>query len=915
MSNTATVITTKAGEALIAQMQAENKVLVIDKFIFANVPNRPAFPNRDDVVPVEHVVHESAVHEQGRLTENSVIYSTTLASNVGPFSFNWSGLFCSEHNVLVAINFPPPVDKTVDAPGITGNTLVRSFVLEYKGISETTNITVDPSSWQYDAHKRMSKMDNDTAQAIIDQNGKDWFIDDGFIVTPQSGAYSIKAGAGYVSGHRISLDFDRIIQVPEKPAFIYVDAFREGSPTGEWQTKYTFVVAAEEKDDYDLFNGEKHFVCKIAQILGDGSVIDLRKKNDTDENVINSVEQSTGLNIYPREVDKYIGDEYSILQQGVSAVRVKNKAGKIIICNMFPLVNGNIEALHINEMKIVVSGVSVYLTEINAEPINGQAAAFGVKPGKVNSLRLQEFFLQCDNKGWIPFFDDGIYQIGGNFSLPKYGIKGQSRFSVFFDVEDDVKGVVFNYNDVGNWGDGQGQIENISIRAKKECTASFFRVSTPSRGFLINNVGFRIGRGACVELFDSYYINFSNVAFSGNWLGRLPTVESERITGVAVKVNDREINNILWMKCDFKDLASCILGVGDVFVGSNSLQFTSCAFERIGDVCFDSRGFHAQFDSCYFEGLDQNQKLNINSDNPYHRNAMAIAGAGDLIFNNCLLNCIHVRSDDPDYAIFESVLNRIVFNSGSLGVPDNFSGKKLRDVRYSTRAVIVNNSCTGLTDINRGAYERPSQQFTNVYVDISTKSLIAASQLMADDTYAATTYRYKTYPSPEVFGFPHPIPFGLIDGHIDQQYFSVAMKARQYRLNRTTKRLGWLDIEAVFVISPDCPDYADLDDVSVKYSGDKSVFVDTEINLKEKLKVYRVRPPRTNMNEKYPFAYQIAIIGESGNDIPKMLTTEVKISCSMVDFGGGSIDAGFGIYQQLAHWTDFKPLNAMVDDQ
>ncbi|MEC6831948.1 phage tail protein [Photobacterium toruni] len=279
MSNTATVITTKAGEALIAQMQAENKVLVIDKFIFANVPNRPAFPNRDDVVPTEHVVHESAVHEQGRLTENSVIYSTTLASNVGPFSFNWSGLFCSEHNVLVAINFPPPVDKTVDAPGITGNTLVRSFVLEYKGIAETTNITVDPSSWQYDAHKRMSKMDNDTAQAIIDQNGKDWFIDDGFIVTPQSSAYSIKAGAGYVSGHRISLDFDRIIQVPEKPAFIYVDAFREGSPTGEWQTKFTFVVAADEKDDYTDAQGVNHFVCKIAQVFEEGSVSILRKKD------------------------------------------------------------------------------------------------------------------------------------------------------------------------------------------------------------------------------------------------------------------------------------------------------------------------------------------------------------------------------------------------------------------------------------------------------------------------------------------------------------------------------------------------------------------------------------------------------------------------------------------------------------
>lgn len=280
-NTTSKVITTKAGEALIAQMQAENKVLVIDKFIFANVPNRPDFPQREDLLPTEYVVHESAVHEQGRMTENSVIYSTTIASNVGPFTFNWSGLYCSEHNTLVAINFPAAVDKTVDGPGVTGNTLVRSFVLEYKGIAETTNITVDPASWQYDAHKRMSKMDNDSAQAIIDQNGKDWFIDDGFIVTPQSTAYNIKAGAGYVSGHRITLDFDRIVQAPIKPSFIYVDAYREGNPTGEWVTKFNFVVSPDEKDDYTDAQGVQHFVSKIAQVMEDGSVGDMRPSGIT----------------------------------------------------------------------------------------------------------------------------------------------------------------------------------------------------------------------------------------------------------------------------------------------------------------------------------------------------------------------------------------------------------------------------------------------------------------------------------------------------------------------------------------------------------------------------------------------------------------------------------------------------------
>ncbi|MCJ0817966.1 phage tail protein [Vibrio vulnificus] len=126
---------------------------------------------------------------------------------------------------------------------------------------------------------QVSKSDERVAQAIIDQNGKDWFIDDGFLVTPQASAFNIKAGAGYVSGNRVMLEFDRNVQVPNKPSFIYVDAHREGTPTGEQVTLFDFVITADEKDDYTDANGMKHFVCKIAQVLGDGTVTDLRSLN------------------------------------------------------------------------------------------------------------------------------------------------------------------------------------------------------------------------------------------------------------------------------------------------------------------------------------------------------------------------------------------------------------------------------------------------------------------------------------------------------------------------------------------------------------------------------------------------------------------------------------------------------------
>ncbi|MEZ8372814.1 phage tail protein [Vibrio cyclitrophicus] len=274
-------IFTAAGKALLAQLNAEEKALVIDKMIFANVPNRPEYPQPDDVVPSNDVVHEAAVEQRGRLSVDSVIYSTTLTSQEGPFEFNWTGAYCSEYGVLVTIDHHALTPKTADEPGVSGNTLVRSVVLEYKDIAEITNITVDASTWQYNATPRMKKMDDDVAQSIIDQNGKDWFIEDGFLVTPQASAFNIKAGAGYVSGNRVTLEFDRNVQVPNKPSFIYVDAHREGTPTGEQVTLFDFVVTAEEKDDYTAANGVKHFVCKIAQVLADGSVSDLRTEGDS----------------------------------------------------------------------------------------------------------------------------------------------------------------------------------------------------------------------------------------------------------------------------------------------------------------------------------------------------------------------------------------------------------------------------------------------------------------------------------------------------------------------------------------------------------------------------------------------------------------------------------------------------------
>ncbi|EOS8311453.1 phage tail protein [Vibrio vulnificus] len=358
-------ILTAAGKALLAQLNAEEKPLIIDKMIFANVPNRPEYPQPDDVVPTDHVVHQEGVEQRGRLTADSVIYSTTLTSDVGPFEFNWTGAYCSEHGVLVTIDHHALTPKTADEPGVAGNTLVRSVVLEYKDIAEITNITVDASSWQYNATPRMKKMDEDVAQAIIDQNGKDWFIDDGFLVTPSGSAYNIKAGGGYVSGNRVAMEFDRSVQVQNKPSFIYIDAHREGTPTGEQVTLFDFVITAEEKDDYTDANEVKHFVCKIAQVLADGSVGDLRPMGESasigyvDENIVNTTNRIMSGKVH-------IGKGSAKVNDVVEAITHLCVDEIIYQCDPAP-VSGKITVLDLVLNKAVIGGANVELTPIPKE--------------------------------------------------------------------------------------------------------------------------------------------------------------------------------------------------------------------------------------------------------------------------------------------------------------------------------------------------------------------------------------------------------------------------------------------------------------------------------------------------------------------------------------------------------------------
>ncbi|EIC8865905.1 phage tail protein, partial [Salmonella enterica] len=167
-------VITSAFERLKAQEAAGGNRVIIDQFIFANLPvqDADATPSPDETIPAaEHIVHTQQVDKNGMVNENTVAYSVTLPESAGNFTFNWLGLVSSATNTLCMVVYLHPQEKIKTADGIQGNVLVYSEIMEYAGASVATGITTPVSTWQIDFTARLHGMDEATRKAALDIYG------------------------------------------------------------------------------------------------------------------------------------------------------------------------------------------------------------------------------------------------------------------------------------------------------------------------------------------------------------------------------------------------------------------------------------------------------------------------------------------------------------------------------------------------------------------------------------------------------------------------------------------------------------------------------------------------------------------------------------------------------------------------
>ncbi|MHC9057802.1 phage tail-collar fiber domain-containing protein [Pantoea sp. y20] len=262
-----------------AQQAIDNKPVVLDEFVFANVPELDVtlpIPDTDGLPDISRIVHRQAVSKAGTVNLNAVVYSVTLGAEVGDFDFNWIGLLNKASGTVAAIIHAPEQRKIKNSEGQQGNVLTRSILMEFSNAQSETEISVPAETWQIDFTARLAGMDERQRLENIDIYGAAAFFGDGFLVTRNSTRYSIAAGAGYVAGLRTVLDEPLSLTAPAKPCKVWVDVVWTGSLVSVWDVK-TLITVNDELADY-VADGRPHYVFAVAAIDAAGAVTDLRPK-------------------------------------------------------------------------------------------------------------------------------------------------------------------------------------------------------------------------------------------------------------------------------------------------------------------------------------------------------------------------------------------------------------------------------------------------------------------------------------------------------------------------------------------------------------------------------------------------------------------------------------------------------------
>lgn len=331
--------------------------VVLDEVVLADIPNlditAPIDPNTGLPPQAQIVYRHPEPPQRGRINNNAVAYSIVMDTTVGNFSFNAMYLINKASGMVGMIVYKGRETKTKTDPatGTTGNSLVKSMLMEYDQAAAATVTTVEAGTWQIDYSARLLGMDEQLRLQAIACFGSSAFFGDGFKLINKAGSYKVQPGVAMVGGLRIQLDAEQAVTVGAKPVGVWVDVHHAGTILSRWDNHVEFKTSTSALTDYTDSNGYRHYVAKLGVVGVDNAVTDTRE-----------VSSSADIWASIKELQKADSNQAYALQEhakgGNHPAATENEKGLMKIATLQELISGSDVAASPSP-KIMLSGFSI----------------------------------------------------------------------------------------------------------------------------------------------------------------------------------------------------------------------------------------------------------------------------------------------------------------------------------------------------------------------------------------------------------------------------------------------------------------------------------------------------------------------------------------------------------------------------
>ncbi|WP_421234215.1 phage tail protein [Aeromonas enteropelogenes] len=324
-------VITNAFETYWQECLTDQVPVVLDEVVLADIPNlditAPIDPNTGLPPEAQIVYRHPEPPQRGRINNNAVAYSIVMDTTVGNFSFNAMYLINKASGMVGMIVYKgrETKTKTDQATGTTGNSLVKSMLMEYDQAATATVTTVEAGTWQIDYSARLLGMDEQLRLQALACFGASSFFGDGFKLINKAGAYKVQPGIAMVGGLRIQLDVEQVVAVGAKPVGVWVDVHRAGTILSRWDNHVEFKTSTVALTDYTDSNGYRHYVAKLGVVEANDNVTDSRAVN-TQASILDALKLHESSRNHPKATTTELGfvrkatHEEALLGQSIDAV-------------------------------------------------------------------------------------------------------------------------------------------------------------------------------------------------------------------------------------------------------------------------------------------------------------------------------------------------------------------------------------------------------------------------------------------------------------------------------------------------------------------------------------------------------------------------------------------------------------------